>query len=352
MQKPFVMKTVRNGTFVKLETSSNPVKIGVILPLTGSASDMAARVKNGIDLALEEIKQNYPNTKIVLEDDKCDPATSVSAFNKLTAADNVQMIIGSLCSSAVLSVAPQAETSKIVQFSLGSSPKIRYAGDYIFSYTDAKVHAEMMSDFAKQNNMTRISILYINNDYGVGYRDAFVNRSVINGLGIAGQEAYQQNEKDFRTNLAKANTPESDAMLVVGLSNDYPLIIRQAKELGITKIFLAANTVEFPDTGSALNETNYTIYYTYAADVPQWYIDKYRAKYSTDPDYFAGVGYDSFIISFDAAKGCSSTECIKNAMYATNYQGAGGFVGFDKDGIGNLMLVIKTYRNGEFVKVE
>jgi len=91
----------------------------------------------GASLAVDELnsKEGIKGRRInlIVEDDQCDPKIAVSAIEKLINVDKVAVIIGPSCSSSVLAAAPIAEKTRTISMTtIASSPKITYAGDYIF----------------------------------------------------------------------------------------------------------------------------------------------------------------------------------------------------------------------------
>ena len=77
-------------------TEKEPIKIGAILPLTGSAAPNGIYQKNGIDLAIDEINSNGGvngrKIEVIYDDSKNDPAEGVSAFNKIVNTKKVSML--------------------------------------------------------------------------------------------------------------------------------------------------------------------------------------------------------------------------------------------------------------------
>lgn len=75
-------------------------RIGALLPLTGDAANYGHSLRNGIDLAKDEINANIPpgqaRLEIMYEDSKADPKTGLAAFNKLADVDRVPAVIGSI----------------------------------------------------------------------------------------------------------------------------------------------------------------------------------------------------------------------------------------------------------------
>src|SRR5688500_9160494 len=81
---------------------SGTLKIGALLPLTGSGANYGKSLKQGIDLAVDDINRaggvNGQRIEIVYEDSQSDPRTGISGFNKLAGVDKVPVVLGSLSS--------------------------------------------------------------------------------------------------------------------------------------------------------------------------------------------------------------------------------------------------------------
>ncbi|MDP6294270.1 MAG: ABC transporter substrate-binding protein, partial [Candidatus Woesearchaeota archaeon] len=102
------------GTSINNQTEE-VYTIGSIQALTSDVASIANRVRQGIDLAVEDLNLE-PGVKIrVLHDDgKCDPPTGIAAYQKLVAVDHIHALIGPTCSSSAMAVAPIAEENKMV----------------------------------------------------------------------------------------------------------------------------------------------------------------------------------------------------------------------------------------------
>ena len=92
-------------THTKTSKNTTKIKIGVIVPLSGEGAQFGEEIKNGIEIAL---KQNNLRDRfeIIYEDGKIDPKTSLSAYQKLSSLDKVNIIIGPLGPNTTLAVAP------------------------------------------------------------------------------------------------------------------------------------------------------------------------------------------------------------------------------------------------------
>jgi len=355
--------------FVVTQTKREPeeIKIGVIVPLTGGSAKYGKDIKRGYDLAVEEInaKGGIKGKKIILiyEDSEGKPEKAVAAAQKLIQRDKVIAILGALWSSPTLAVAPIAEKAKVIFLSSGaSSPKITYAGDYIFRNEISEEYGARESAKLYFNaGFKKIAIIYVNNDYGIGVRD--ITRQVYEQLGgkVTAAEAFEQDEKDFRTQLLKIKETNPDAILIVSYKEAI-LILRQMKELGIKKQILGTPLFEDPEiiekAGDLAEGAIYSYYGTFdpkSQDVRILaFIKKFKDKYGVEPEYYAPIGYDAVkILALAIEKGGFNSEQIKNALYEIrDFPGLSGTTSFDKNGDVIKPVILKMVKDRHFIRYE
>ncbi len=343
------------------------IKIGAILPLTGGASIYGESAKEGVDLAIEEMNNkggiNGRKIEIIYEDSKAEPKEGVSAINKLITVDKVPVIIGAMTSSVTLAVAPIAEENQVVLLSPGSSaPKITKAGDYIFrNEVSEEFGARKSAEFYYDAGFKEIAILYINNDYGVSVKETTKKVYQEKGGKISTAEAFVQKTTDFRTSLQKIKNSKPQALLIVA-HEEYPMIIRQMKEVGMELPILTTPVFESKELLNKLGELAegviYSCYSTFdlesqKEEVKQ-FLDNFRKKYSKDPSYYAALGYDAaYLLKIAIEKGGYHSDGIKNALYTIeDYPGVSGITSFDENGDVIKPVILKTVKNGKFVVYE
>ncbi len=295
------------------------------------------------------------------EDDEGKPDKAVSAAQKLIQRDKVIAILGPLWSSPTLAVAPIADKNKIVLLSSGASaPKITDAGDYIFRNEISDAYGAKESAKLYYNaGFKRIAIIYINNDYGIGVQD--VTEQVYKELGgkITSVEAFEQNAKDFRTQLLKIKRTNPDAILIVSYKEAI-LILRQMKELGIKKQILGTPLFGDPEiierTGDAAEGAIYSYYGTFdpkseEARIKE-FLRNFKEKYGVEPEYYAPIGYDAVkILALAIEKGGFKPEQIKNALYQIkDFPGLSGTTSFDENGDVIKPVILKTVKNRHFIR--
>jgi branched-chain amino acid transport system substrate-binding protein len=340
------------------------IAIGAVLPLTGEAAAWGVPAKQGAELAVREINSaggiGGRLLHLYVQDSAGDPKTAVSALQSLFAAHpDIQAVVGAVASSETLAIAPIAERKKVVLITPAStSPKITSAGDFVFRDipTDAlrgKVFAEYVFSQAK---VSRLYILYINNDAGVGNKDAFAARFKELGGTVLGEEAYPQGARDVRTQITKALAQKPQALMVVSYPDDTIVVVRQARELAPElPLFFQAEAVEDPSVrqalGSALDGVTYILPAKPQGKVPETFSEAYKAQYGTAPELFAAEAYDCILLIADAVRaagGKADASKIRDYLYSVKgFAGASGTISFDSDGDVIKPMAVKTIAKGQ-----
>ncbi len=132
----FAIMTLSSPSCSK-KPETKEIKIGAVLPLTGSEGIWGENAKMGIEIALAEINSSGgvkgKSVRLIYEDSQSLPSNAVSALQKLISTDKVCVVIGDIASSSVLAMAPIVEKEHVVLLSPGASnPDISKSGDYIF----------------------------------------------------------------------------------------------------------------------------------------------------------------------------------------------------------------------------
>lgn len=344
------------------QVSDNEIKIGAVLPLTGPNAQWGIPPQRGALLAVEEANADggINGKKIVLlsEDSQCEPQKGVSAFRKIISDKDIKAVLGAVCSSVTLAIAPIAEKNKIILISPASTnPKISQAGDYIFRVipSDA-LRGKVFAEYLYNKGYRKVAILYINNDGGRGNRDAFAERFKQLGGKIVLEESYEQDATDVRSQLTKIKHSDAEAVVVVSYLGDTPIVMKQAKELGLSKpLYFQTEAVEDPNVLKAAGKAAEGVIYILPAPPEgkayEEFKAKYREKYGKDPELFAAEAYDAVNLILQAIRsnnGLVDPDKIKEFLYSVkNYQGASGIITFDKNGDVLKPMAIKQIKNGK-----
>ena len=349
----------------KNEKTKETIKIGAALSLTGKAAYYGEQTKNGLDLAIEKIKkENYPfELELIYEDTQSDVAPSVSAINKLIDIDKVRLIVGPVRSGDVLAAAPIAEKNRVILFiTVASTDEITQAGDYIFRNRETSApHGKKMAEFLINKGIRKVAVFSSKSSNSIGYRKFFMDNFKQLGGQIVLFAEYDEKNNDFRAEISKVKNSGAEAFYIVPtLGKDGGLMTKQIRELGYKQL-IATNPVpestEFLDTSGIYSED--VVFTSPAFDIDNPDIQDYRTSYKTvygkESDFISANAYDAMRILAEAIKVCKgdNSECIKEYLYKVkDYPGVGGLTSFDQNGDVIKPVIIKTVKNGQFVKYE
>jgi branched-chain amino acid transport system substrate-binding protein len=351
-------------------SGQNEIQIGWIGPLTGDAAPYGIAIKRGTDLAVQDVnasgKLGKP-LKIIYEDDQAKPALGVAAFQKLVQINHVPVVIQAAASSVMLAVMPEAEKAKVVYISPSCSSdkirteKIRNHYKYIFrTWPSDSYQAELLASFAfNKLKAKKAAILYINNEYGVGFKDVFAKQFHDLGGSVVFSEGYDQGTTDFRSLLTKVKEATPDVVFIPSQYKEAGQLLKQAKELGVNVQFLADAALYSPELLKAAGDAANGLILTNPewspqSDKPQVkaFVDAFRKAYGQDPDVYAAAGYDLIFVLAQAmgdGKDVTADSVRQGLLQMKPYDGVTGEIKFDS--IGEVRWGFSTFevRDGKFI---
>lgn len=326
------------------------IKIGVILPLTGSVAYNGLATLNGAKLAVEQ--RNAAGgvlgrkIELVTEDGQCRPANSVNAAEKLVQRDKVVALSGAFCSSATAAVMPIAEKYKI-PFVTGVSSKADLTEkgmQYFFrsAETDRLMSKTFSKILAQQLQLKKVAYIGVNDDWGRGGVEDFSKDLEALGVQTVMKEYFDHGATDFYTLLTKLRASKADGVFVAAETQDGSILVKQFKELGLqTKIFGVGSwaTADFIGLTGPASEGIYAAV-PYASSMPgernKAFVDMYATAYKEKPGKYGAAGYNSMNILLDAIARAGKTEpdAIVGALRQTDYTAPNGRYRFTDKGEG------------------
>jgi len=341
-------------SFTGNTVKSESIKIGVFTPLTGDAAIYGQAMKDGLDLAAQEInEQGLLNMQIELiyEDTHLDSKEAVTAMNKFINIDKVDFVIaaeGSGATSAAVPLADQTRTLTII--GIASSPTLREAGDYVFRVIPSDAYqAVEIANLAKELDSGSAGILYVNDAFGIGFKDAFTESFSEKVY----SETFEASDSDFRSQLTKLKAKDPEVLVVVA-RKEFPNILKQIKEYGIESQVIGSvelNDESLVEAAGSAAEGVLVPFYAEQTDYMN-YNTKFQQRYSKEPSLFSDYGFDALTVLAKAVENADSIESekVKNELYRTVYYGATGVVQFDNYGeVTGKEFEIYQIRNGKFV---
>lgn len=337
------------------------IKIGAILPLTGSAAEWGVAMKNGMELAIDKInkKGGVNGKKIIIkyEDNQSEPKMAVSAINKLISTQEIPVIL-TIQSSVSLAIAPIANQNKVVLLCSAAHPDIIKMGEYIFRCypTKEQLLDKIIETAIEVLNIDRIFIIYINDDYGISMKDGFEKRMIEKGKIILGADSFEKQQTNFRSLISKILAKKPKALFIPGYGMALGNLLKQLSEFGYSGVILSTQEVSYRDVLSiAENSANGVIYadmpFDPQSDLPhiKGFVNTYKAKYGAEPILDAVIGYDmtNLIIEIIKLNGFSADKIKTGLANVKEFNGLLGNLEMSSSREIIYPLVLKTIKNGK-----
>lgn len=346
--------------------AGEPIKIGALLQLTGNTAQYGELSKMGIDLA-----QSYVNShggvagrpiEVVYEDTQNQPQLALSGLEKLKTVDNGKYFL-SQGSSVVMAIGPVANSSQIILMDVGSTvPGYRTPNDFTFRVSVTALQlARGEADFVI-NKYKKPALFYTNDDYGQGMKSVIEQILQANNTPLVGVESFISGSTDYRSQLLKLKNQNPDILLVVSRLKETPIILKQIKDIGLqVQVLSDVYGVESQDVIDQAGDTAEGVLYIAPkfdrsiGSATSNFINEFTDQYDKEPTQLSAQGYDGVMVLVAAIKKCRDldTTCVKDELSKVKMPGASGYIQFDETGdVLNRDTIIKTVKNGEFVKVE
>ncbi|QBC31295.1 MULTISPECIES: ABC transporter substrate-binding protein [Pandoraea] len=325
------------------------LKIGVAEALSGGAAQYGAAIKNGFQLAADEINAagGINGNKLVLqvEDEQGKKEEAINVFKKLIFQDKVLMVFGPTLSNSAQAADPIAQAAKTVAFGTSNTADgITSIGDYIFrnSVTEADVLPETIKVATKHTGIKKVAVLYGNDDVFTksGY-DNFKKALADLKIPVTTTETFAKGDVDFKAQLTKIKASNPDAIVLSALIAEGAPIMVQARQLGINVPFIGGNgmnSVKVFDLAKGSSDglwvgSPWSIENSTPANTK--FIAAYKAKYNVSPDQFAAQAYDAMYIAAGAIKSVkisgnldADRKALRDALPKVTHDGATGKFAF------------------------
>ena len=290
------------------EASSDKVfKIGGIGPVTGAAAVYGLAVKNGAQIAVDEINAdggiNGYQIEFNFHDDEHDAEKSVNAYNTLKDW-GMQVLMGTVTSAPCVAVADKTNADNVFQITPSGSSVECAQNPNVFRvcFSDPDQGAASATYIAENKLAEKIAVIYDSSDvYSSGIYEKFAAEAANQGLEIVDAEAFTaDSNKDFSTQLQKAKDAGADLVFLPIYYTEASLILKQADTMGYAPKFFGCDgmdgilQVENFDTKLAEGLMLLTPFAADAQDeLTQKFVTSYKENYGETPIQFAADAYDA-----------------------------------------------------------
>ena len=362
--------------FSGIALGADPVKIGVVYPLTGPIAAAGSYQKAGVEMARDKINAEggilgKPFT-LFIEDGANDPAQSVSAAEKLVTRDKVDAMIAAWGSSPTLAVSASVTKKYGVPHVVDTASSVKVTllegkrpNPWLFRISPtSRMEAQGVEKFlVSRMGFTKVAFMSVNNDWGRGAAEEFATVVKRTGGSVVTTEIINADATDFLTQLTKIKGSEANAIIVTTDQAQISLILKQYKQLGMTQKVLTTGggivpeglvLLSGPEAAEGVNIiTFFTPWFPELTRVPQeakWFAEEYLKRGNAAKGFgecFRGYdGMKAIKAALEIAK-TTDKEKVREAFYKVDTWGLSGRIKFDDFGQSSPTILIVQVKNGK-----
>lgn len=350
-------------------------KIGAIGPVTGAAAVYGQAVKDGAELAVQEINAaggiNGKQVEFNFQDDEHDAEKSVNAYNTLKDW-GAQMILGSVTSVPCIAVGEETQKDNILQLTPSGTALecVQYDNAFRVCFSDPNQGVESAKYIAENGLATKIGIIYNSQDtYSSGIYEAFTAEAQSQGLEIVSAESFTNDSNtDFSVQVQKAKDAGAELLFLPFYYTEISLVLKEADKIGYEPVIFGVDgmdgILDIEGFDAALAEDVYFLSPfspTSEDETVSAFVTSFEETYGGTPNQFAADAYDGIYILKQALEAAEATpdmsvsdicDAMKTSMTEITYDGvtAKGMT-WDASGEPEKAPMILQIKGGAYVEL-
>ncbi len=350
--------------------SAEPLRIGLMAPMTGSWASEGQEMKQILELLAADLNRDGGllgrPVEVVVEDDGGDPRTASLAAQRL-ATRKVAAVIGTYGSSITEASQGIYDDFRIVQIANGSTAvRLTEKGLPYFFRTSPRddEQGRVAAQTLEKMGYKKVALLHDNTSYAKGLAEETRALLKQKGIAIVFFDALAPGERDYTTILTKLKGAKPDAVFFSGYYPEAGLLLRQKKEMNWPVPFLGGDATNNPDLVKIAGEKAAEGFSFLSPPVPQdlpfpkakAFIDAYTKKYGSPPgSIWAVLAGDGFLAATGgiAAAKSEAPDLLVAALHGEGFkvEGLTGPIAFNAKGdrLGEVYRVYRVDAKGAFV---
>ena len=345
------------------EDDDSTIKIGFMY-----TSDTRSNSLNGAELAALQLNgeggAHGREIEIIARGNISDTEQAAVIAEKMILQEGVSAIVGPNRSNYAVVIGPVTQRHGIPMVTTtATNPSVTAAGDFVFmaAFTD-DFQGKVMATFATQDLEAKTAAVLTRREslYSEGLSQTFIDNFTALGGEVVHAQFYMRGDTDFTAQLTAIADAVPDVFFLPGFSAEIPLVVQQAKTLGITGILLGGdswdNAILISENSEILEGSFFSSLFSADAapgdlseDADQ-FITAYTSIFQVPPAGGAALGYDGVRLVVQAMRRADdlTPTAIRDQLAATmNYSGATFISGYDENRHPNKSAVINQIVDGE-----
>jgi len=317
-------------------TARAQIKIAVIQELSGTGATAGTNFKNGVDLAVKEINAagGILGQKLdaTFEDTQSNPGVAKGLALKAV-DDGAFAVFGPTFSGSMLVSAAETRRAEVPNFTGAEAAALTQQGNpYLFrtSFTQLISMPRVAHYLATALKARRVAVIFVNNDFGKGGRDAFVKAATAEGLTVTADISTEAGQLDFSAPVLKAKQSDPEALFVYTNEEESARCLRELRKQAFARPIVGETTLAgqrvIELAGAAANGVLAHVGLTVDAPIPA--VREFRARfekaYKYVPDHNGLKGYTSvyFLKAGIEAAGKLDRVAVARALHGLKIRAA------------------------------
>jgi branched-chain amino acid transport system substrate-binding protein len=331
-----------------------PVKIGVIQPLSGPVAASGNYVRMGAEIGRDWINGRGGvlgrQVQLLIEDNKSDPKEAATAAEKLIVRDKVPVIVGAWGSSMTLAAMPKLEEYGVPMVVETSSAATitRRGNPWVFRISPpSEMEALGLNKYMKDLSVKKADFLAVNTDWGRGAVQAFGDLVKKSGATVGAAEFMEQAATDMSAQLNKLKADSSDTLFLTTSVEQITLVLKQAQEQRVVRKVITTGGSSSPtqlikQAGAAAEGSYHIVFFLpwFPEAMPDGKLAKaFVDEWAKRGHPFEGLtegfrGHDGVLTAVEAIKiaGKPEPKAVRDALWKVNVMGVNGPIKFEQDG--------------------
>ncbi len=358
--------------------SSDTIRIGSSGPITGANAVYGEAVKNGAELAIEEINAaggiNGYQVELNYQDDEADAEKAVNAYNTLKDW-GMQAFLGTTTSGACIAVEGEAVNDNMFLLTPSGTAIECISGDNAFRvcFSDP-MQGVKSAEYIGQNNLAKkVAVIYNSSDtYSDGIYKSFKEEAKNQNFEIVAAEAFTNDTNtDFSVALQKAKDAGADLVFLPFYYQEASLVLKQAADINYAPVFFGCDgmdgilAVEGFDVDLANNLMFLSPFTpTSTEDKVVKFVTAFEEKFGHTPNQFAADAYDGIYTikaamehgnvtpEMDASEVCDILKAAMTEISVKDVVTAKSDLKWDASGEPNKEAMVVKIENGDYAVAE
>lgn len=330
-----VSALVASGIALTSGVQAQAIKVAKIVELSGGGTTAGTMYRNGARLAFNEINAagGIMGRKIEIAemDTQSQPAVA-KAMTVKSIDDKTDVIFGPVFSGSILVSMTESQRASIPNFTGGEAANLTQQGNqFLFrsSFSQSMGMPKVANYLANDLKVKSVAVIFINNDFGKGGRDAIVKELGARNVRVAADISTDPGQVDYSSAVLRAKQANADALFAYLNEEESARLLRELRKQGYDKPIVGETTIMGAKVielaGSAANGVRGHVGLTVDAPIPsiQQFAQKFEREFKTKSDhnglkgYFSAYAYKAAVEKAKSTDGKAVAAALRNSCFNT-----------------------------------